>query len=216
MRLASPSSTTAWATSPASPRRSSAAVADVELTDAAERVRRAAAVVLPGVGAFRDASRRLDAERPRRGGRRAHRRRLPLSRRLPRAAAALRAQSRGRRLARAGCPRRRGRVELDTGLKVPQIGWNELSFRAAGAPLAAGLAPPVYVYFVHSLRRAAGRRVGDRRRDRLRRRACRRGRARQRLGDAVPPREEPATSGCASLRNFATLCATAHESAGAC
>ena len=33
---------------------------------------------------------------------------------------------------------------------MPQIGWNELAVRPAGAALVAGLAAPVHVYFVHS------------------------------------------------------------------
>lgn len=36
------------------------------------------------------------------------------------------------------------------GLKVPQIGWNRLSFTHAGAPLWGGLQEGAYVYFVHS------------------------------------------------------------------
>ncbi len=35
------------------------------------------------------------------------------------------------------------------GLKVPQIGWNELSF-AAGSPLGAGLPDSSMAYFLHS------------------------------------------------------------------
>ena len=35
------------------------------------------------------------------------------------------------------------------GLKVPQIGWNTLTF-APGSPLGAGLAPDAMAYFLHS------------------------------------------------------------------
>ncbi|VBB05869.1 glutamine amidotransferase [Lucifera butyrica] len=35
------------------------------------------------------------------------------------------------------------------GLKIPQIGWNSLEFRAA-SPVLDGLAPHSFVYFVHS------------------------------------------------------------------
>ncbi|MBS0470059.1 MAG: imidazole glycerol phosphate synthase subunit HisH [Proteobacteria bacterium] len=37
----------------------------------------------------------------------------------------------------------------DPGLKIPQIGWNELSFRR-GHPLFAGLSDGAHAYFVHS------------------------------------------------------------------
>jgi imidazole glycerol-phosphate synthase subunit HisH len=36
------------------------------------------------------------------------------------------------------------------GLRLPQMGWNALSFGAAAHPLLAGLAPGEHVYFVHS------------------------------------------------------------------
>jgi glutamine amidotransferase len=123
--------------------------AQVELTDAAGRVRRAAAVVLPGVGAFRDASRRLEQS----GLAEAVVERIEAGCRFLGVCLGLQLLFE-RSLENGDWP---GLgvlggevVKLDTALKVPQIGWNELSFRAAGAPLAAGLAPPVYVYFVHS------------------------------------------------------------------
>jgi glutamine amidotransferase len=44
-----------------------------------------------------------------------------------------------------------GTVErLQTTLKVPHIGWNELDWTAAGAGMAAGLPARPAVYFVHS------------------------------------------------------------------
>ena len=76
------------------------------------------------------------------------------------------------------------------GLKVPHMGWNQLRVRRPAPPLA-GLPPDSSVYFVHSYY-AAPRRSRDRRRDRLPD-AVRVGRlARQRLRHAVPPGEEPA------------------------
>jgi glutamine amidotransferase len=36
------------------------------------------------------------------------------------------------------------------GLKIPQIGWNTVKVRQAGAPLLAGISDGDYVYFVHS------------------------------------------------------------------
>ena len=44
-----------------------------------------------------------------------------------------------------------GTVErLQTGLKVPHIGWNDLEWGPAGAGMARGLPAPATVYFVHS------------------------------------------------------------------
>ena len=84
--------------------------ADVRVTQSAAGVRDAAGVVLPGVGAFRDAAARLERERP--GGRRrpAYRGRHAVSRRLPRPAAPLREQRRGRPLAGPRRARRDGRA----------------------------------------------------------------------------------------------------------
>jgi glutamine amidotransferase len=36
------------------------------------------------------------------------------------------------------------------GLKIPQIGWNQLDLRRPDCPLYRGIAPGSYVYFVHS------------------------------------------------------------------
>jgi glutamine amidotransferase len=38
----------------------------------------------------------------------------------------------------------------DASLKIPQMGWNDLAFRQAGHPLFAGLESGVHGYFVHS------------------------------------------------------------------
>jgi imidazole glycerol-phosphate synthase subunit HisH len=37
-----------------------------------------------------------------------------------------------------------------TGLKVPQIGWNDVTVRQSNAPLLAGISTGEFVYFVHS------------------------------------------------------------------
>jgi glutamine amidotransferase len=42
------------------------------------------------------------------------------------------------------------RFESAKGLKVPQIGWNQLEIVRAGCPLYAGIPSESYVYFVHS------------------------------------------------------------------
>ena len=41
-------------------------------------------------------------------------------------------------------------------LKVPHMGWNELSFSGPGHPVFAGLSAGVHAYFVHGYRFAAG------------------------------------------------------------
>lgn len=41
-------------------------------------------------------------------------------------------------------------IKPQVGLKVPQMGWNELQFRNGNSALFEGIASPAYVYFVHS------------------------------------------------------------------
>lgn len=123
--------------------------ADVRLTDSAAGVGRAGAVVLPGVGAFRDAGDRLR----RSGLATALLERIDAG--VPFLGVCLGLQLLFERGHEGGDWPGLGVFEgevvrLDTGLKVPQIGWNELRFGPAGATLAAGLAEPIYVYFVHS------------------------------------------------------------------
>ncbi len=43
------------------------------------------------------------------------------------------------------------------GLRLPQMGWNELSFTPGSHPLLAGLAPGDHAYFVHSYALRGGR-----------------------------------------------------------
>jgi imidazole glycerol-phosphate synthase subunit HisH len=123
--------------------------ADVRLTDDPGVVRRAGAIVLPGVGAFRDAAARLresglaDAVCDR------------IATGVPFLGVCLGLQLLFERSDEGGDWEGLGVlagrvVRLDARLKVPQIGWNELEFRPAGDGLAAGLPRPVFVYFVHS------------------------------------------------------------------
>ncbi len=42
------------------------------------------------------------------------------------------------------------RFKEQPGLKVPQIGWNQIQFASAKCPLFKGVADKSYVYFVHS------------------------------------------------------------------
>jgi glutamine amidotransferase len=149
----------------------------VRLTREPAAVRRAGAVVLPGVGAFRDAAARLEES--------------GLAEAIVARVAAgtpflgvclglqLLFESSGEGGRWQGLGVLGGTVErLQTQLKVPHIGWNALQWRpaawpAAGAPpagtapapaaaedvpagqrapvaMAAGLPEPAYVYFVHS------------------------------------------------------------------
>ena len=123
--------------------------AEVELTHDPAVVRRAGAVVLPGVGAFRDASARLEES----GLGAAVCDRIAAG--VPFLGVCLGLhllfESSGENGRWPGLGVFKGTVErIDTSLKVPHIGWNELSWRSAGAPMAAGLQAPSSVYFVHS------------------------------------------------------------------
>lgn len=125
----------------------SGAVAQVTASPAA--VRAADAVVLPGVGAFRDAAQRLEQsglgavvlERIAAG--------------VPFLGVCLGLQllfeSSGEGGRWPGLGVFAGTVErLETGLKVPHIGWNDLTWTAAGRGMANGLPDGTAVYFVHS------------------------------------------------------------------
>ena len=48
-------------------------------------------------------------------------------------------------------------ARMETGLRLPQMGWNALAFRAGGHPLLDGVTPGDQVYFVHSYALAGGR-----------------------------------------------------------
>jgi imidazole glycerol-phosphate synthase subunit HisH len=123
--------------------------AAVVVSDDPAAVRRAGAIVLPGVGAFRDAMARLDAS----GLGAAVIDRIAAG--VPFLGVCLGLQllfessAEGGRLPGLGVLQ--GTVErLGTSLKVPHIGWNTLEWRPAGAAMAAGLPVPAAVYFVHS------------------------------------------------------------------
>ncbi len=123
--------------------------AETRVTASTTAVRDADAVVLPGVGAFRDAAERLDqsglgavvVERIAAG--------------VPFLGVCLGLQllfeSSGEGGRWPGLGIYAGTVErLETGLKVPHIGWNELAWTAAGREMAGGLSDGVAMYFVHS------------------------------------------------------------------
>jgi len=123
--------------------------ADARVTQSAAEVRDADAVVLPGVGAFRDAAARLE-----RSGLGA----VVLGRiaaGTPFLGVCLGLQllfeSSGEGGRWQGLGVLPGTVErLRTDLKVPHIGWNDLEWGPAGAAMAGWLPAPAIVYFVHS------------------------------------------------------------------
>jgi len=123
--------------------------ADVRVTESAAAVRDAAAVVLPGVGAFRDAAARLEQT----GLGAAVLERIAAG--TPFLGVCLGLQllfessAEGGRWPGLGVFA--GTVErLQTALKVPHIGWNDLEWAPAGAGMARGLPASAAVYFVHS------------------------------------------------------------------
>lgn len=123
--------------------------AEARVTASTTAVRDAAAVVLPGVGAFRDAAERLEQsglgdvvlERIAAG--------VPFLGVCLGLHLLFESSGEGGRWPGLGVFG--GTVErLETGLKVPHIGWNELDWTAAGREMANGLPNGVAVYFVHS------------------------------------------------------------------
>jgi imidazole glycerol-phosphate synthase subunit HisH len=128
--------------------------AEVEITYAPERIREAEGLVLPGVGAFPKA---MGAIRERRLDELVEER---LSAGVPILGICLGMQllfERSTELGGAdGLGLLPGEVRpLDApGLKIPQIGWNEVSWRRE-SPLSEGLADRVAFYHVHSFAPAA-------------------------------------------------------------
>jgi glutamine amidotransferase len=123
--------------------------AETRVTASPAAVRAADAVVLPGVGAFRDAAGRL--ERTGLGAVVLER----IAAGVPFLGVCLGLQllfeSSGEGGRWPGLGVFAGTVErLQTGLKVPHIGWNELEWTPAGREMAGDLPDGVAVYFVHS------------------------------------------------------------------
>ena len=128
--------------------------AKIAVTSRPEDVKRAGRIVLPGVGAFADCRRGLDA--------------------LPDMVETLEEQVIGngkpflgicvgmQLMADVGLEHRttkglgwiKGEVAAlaptDRSLKIPHMGWNELQFAAARHPVFAGVPEGAHVYFVHS------------------------------------------------------------------
>jgi len=123
--------------------------AEARVTASTTAVRDADAVVLPGVGAFHDAAERLAQS----GLGAVVRERIAAG--APFLGVCLGLQllfeSSGEGGRWPGLGVFEGTVErLETVLKVPHIGWNELEWTAAGSVMAGGLPSGVAVYFVHS------------------------------------------------------------------
>ena len=123
--------------------------AEARVTASTTAVRDADAVVLPGVGAFHDAAERLAQS----GLGAVVRERIAAG--APFLGVCLGLQllfeSSGEGGRWPGLGVFEGTVErLETVLKVPHVGWNELEWTAAGSVMAGGLPSGVAVYFVHS------------------------------------------------------------------
>lgn len=130
------------------------AAADIRVTGDADLVRRADRVVLPGVGAFGDclaglnglagmrealAEAVLDQGRPFLG--------ICVGMQL----LADRSVEHGRHEGLGWIAGEVGPIEpVDKSLKIPHMGWNELSVTAAGHPVLAGVSTGAHAYFVHS------------------------------------------------------------------
>ena len=123
--------------------------AEARVTQSTAVVHDAGAVVLPGVGAFRDAAERLEHS----GLGAAVLERIAAGRPFLGVCLGLQLllESSGEGGRWSGLGVFPGTVErIDTTLKVPHIGWNDLEWTAAGAGMSSGLPAPAAVYFVHS------------------------------------------------------------------
>jgi glutamine amidotransferase len=116
-----------------------------------DRIAGAAKVVLPGVGAFRDAAARLRETRLGEvvaGHVRADRPFLGIC--LGLQLLFTRGHEDGRHAGLDLFPGEVVRFPHAPGLKVPHMGWNTLALRRPDCPLFAGLPPDPAVYFVHA------------------------------------------------------------------
>lgn len=116
-----------------------------ELTSDPEKIRKASHVILPGVGAARDAMNRVEAgelveclrglKQPTLG--------ICLGMQL-----LFESSEEGDAKCLGILPGRVRKIETEAALPVPHMGWN--SVEATACPLYAGLPPSSYFYFVHS------------------------------------------------------------------
>ena len=119
---------------------------DAPVTEDPERIRNASHVLLPGVGAARDAMTRLDD--------------AELTPLLPQLSQPVLGICLGMQLLFSGSdedqaeclgiiPGQAYRFAQDSRLPVPHMGWNQIRF-AAASQLLSGLADGGYAYFIHS------------------------------------------------------------------
>jgi imidazole glycerol-phosphate synthase subunit HisH len=126
--------------------------ADVKLAQRPEEIAGASAVVLPGVGAFDDCLNALQRQELFEASREQIRKGVPFLG-ICVGYQALFEKSEEFNSCAAGLRVFDGKVirfSGQGGLKVPQIGWNQLHFTRPDCPLFKGIDEGSYVYFVHS------------------------------------------------------------------
>jgi len=126
--------------------------ADVRIARTPEEMEGASAVVLPGVGAFDDCIQAMERQHLLDASREFIRSGLPFLG-ICVGYQALFEKSEEFNSCAAGMGVFQGKVVRfanGNGLKVPQIGWNQLRIMKSECPLFKGIADQSYVYFVHS------------------------------------------------------------------
>ena len=126
--------------------------AEVRIARTPEEMAGASAVVLPGVGAFDDCIQAMDRQQLLQGSREFIRSGRPFLG-ICVGYQALFEKSEEFNSCAAGMGIFQGKVvrfSNGNGLKVPQIGWNQLRIMKSECPLFKGIADQSYVYFVHS------------------------------------------------------------------
>src|SRR4051812_14285691 len=126
--------------------------ADVQIVTYPEELKDARAVVLPGVGAFDDCMNALQRQDLIQGAREFIRTGRPFLG-ICVGYQALFEKSEEFNSCAAGLCLFGGKVvrfKEESGLKVPQIGWNQLEITRPECPILAGITAGSYVYFVHS------------------------------------------------------------------
>jgi len=128
-----------------------AAGAEVSLVNAPEGLRDAAAVVLPGVGAFDDCVNAMSRQELLEGAREFIRTGRPFLG-ICVGYQALFERSEEFNSCAAGLGVFKGSVVrfAENGIKVPQIGWNEVEFAQPECPIFEGIESGRHFYFVHS------------------------------------------------------------------
>src|SRR5687767_5098657 len=126
--------------------------ADVQIVTYPEEIKDARALVLPGVGAFDDCINALQRQDLMEGARQFIQTGKPFLG-ICVGYQALFEKSEEFNSCAAGLCLFGGRVvrfKEQPGLKVPQIGWNQIQIRQGDCPIFKGISSGSYVYFVHS------------------------------------------------------------------